>query len=394
MGSDMRVAIIHYWLVGMRGGERVLEALCELFPNADIYTHVYDPAQISETINSHKVRTTFIQRLPMATRLYRRYLPLMPIALEQIDLRGYQLVLSNESGPVKGVIRDPGALHICYCLTVPRYLWDMYHNYLEESGPVTRMLMRLIIHYLRIWDYASAARVDHFIADSRFAADRIAAYYRRTAEVIYPPVDVESFRSTAAREDFYLMVGELVRYKRFDLAVQAFNAMGKPLVIIGKGPELKSLRRQAGPNVTLLGNQPASVLREHYARARALIFPGIEDFGLVPVEAMASGCPVIAYRGGGALETVVEGRTGIFFEEQSCDSLIEAIGRFERDEHRFSTQAMVEHARNFGREKFKRLMSQAIERELAARKRPEARSSEMQKDRIAMNGNRFCGLTR
>lgn len=358
----MKVAIVHYWLVGMRGGEKVLEALCEMHPDADIYTHVYDPEAISATINRHRVRTTFISRLPWALRWYQRYLPLMPLALEQLDLRGYDLVISSEAGPAKGIVVSPGTLHLCYCHTPMRYLWDMYHDYLAGAGRVTRWAMRPMMHYLRMWDLLSAFRVDHFIANSHFVARRIAKHYRRRSDVVHPPVSVDDFFISDDIKDYYLMVGQLAAYKRTDIAVEAFNKMGRRLVIIGEGEQYDRLTFMAGPNVSLMGRQPFAVIREHYAKCRALIFPGVEDFGIVPVEAMASGRPVIAYREGGALETVEDGKTGLFFDTQSADALIDAVARYEARAGEFSPALIRTHAEGFRVSRFKREMQSLIER--------------------------------
>lgn len=369
----MRVALIHYWLVNMRGGEKVLEALAELFPQADIYTHVCDPANLSPALARRNIRTTFIGRLPLARRLYQRYLPLMPMALEQIDLRGYDLVISSESGPAKGVITDPGTLHVCYCHTPMRYLWNMYHDYRRSAGPLTRLLMGPTLHRMRQWDLASAHRVDHFIANSTTVARRIRKYYGREAEVIHPPVAVEDF--TPAQEnpdDFYLCCGQLVPYKRIDLAVEAFNRMGKRLVVIGEGPELRRLRRIAGPTVEFLGRQPFEVIRDHYARCRAFVFPGEEDFGITPVEAMASGRPVIAYDRGGVRDSVLEGQTGLFFDEQTPEALIDAVQRFESQPEHFPPSVAAARARQFDRDQFKTRIRQTIEREMEALKEAEA----------------------
>lgn len=325
----MKVAIVHYWLVGMRGGEKVIEALCRMYPDADVFTHVYVPEAVSDEIKRHKVTTSFIGKLPRAAKLYQRYLPLMPLALEQLDLRGYDLIISSESGPAKGIVPPPGAMHICYCHSPMRYIWNMFHEYRNRSGLITRLVMPALAHYIRNWDSVSANRVDHFIANSETVAARLHRYYRRASTVIHPPVDVDAFEvlPDGLVEDYCLMVGELVGYKRPELAVEAFNRTGRRLVVIGGGEMLAELRRIAKPNVQVLGPQPFSVLRHYYSRCRALIFPGEEDFGIVPVEAMASGRPVIAFRRGGATETVVDGMTGVFFDEQSVDALIAAEER-------------------------------------------------------------------
>lgn len=358
----MKIAIVHYWLVGMRGGEKVVEALCELFPDADVFTHVYNPSAISEAIKKHRIHTSFIHKLPGAIRYYQCYLPLMPIALEQLNLKNYDLVISSESGPAKGIVIPPETLHVCYCHTPMRYVWPMYHDYQETAGWLKRILMPPVIHYLRMWDLVSASRVDQFITNSAYVARRVMRYYRRKSEVVPPPVDTDAFTPSNIREDFYLMVGQLVPYKRVDLAVEAFNRLGKRLIIIGHGEQLKRLRKAAAPNITFLGRQPLSVLRDHYARCRALIFPGEEDFGIVPVEAMASGRPVIAFKGGGALETVVDGVTGLFFNEQTPESLVEAVERYELMETKFSSNRIVQHAEQFNRQRFKEGVRRVIER--------------------------------
>jgi len=357
----VKTAIIHYWLVGMRGGEKVLEALCELYPQADIFTHVVAPDAISPRLRGHRIHTSFIARLPRAVSWYRSYLPLMPLALEQFDLREYDLIISSESGPAKGVVPRPDALHICYCHSPMRYVWNMYHEYLPSAGLLARASMPLLTHYLRTWDESSAARVDHFVANSHNVAARIRKYYRREAAVIHPPVDVEAFAPdlSARTGSYFLMVGELVHYKRPDLAIRAFNATGKKLVVIGGGPMLGQLRREAKPNVLMLGPQPFEVLRYHYAHCRALIFPGEEDFGIVPIEAMASGRPVVAYRRGGALETVVDGVTGILFDRQDVEDLVAAVER--ADGMDFDPQALMRHACAFNRSRFKQEISAFID---------------------------------
>lgn len=366
----MRVALVHYWIVNWRGGEKVLKAISELFPSADIFAHVVDPMLMRREFPGRKFATTFIGRLPRSRSHYQAYLPLMPLALEQLDLRGYDLVISSESGPAKGVVVDPGATHICYCHSPMRYVWDLYHEYREQSGWVTRTLMAPLLHYVRSWDQLSAQRVDQYVANSHFVARRIEKFYRRTASVIHPPVAVDDFDAAKPAEDFYLSVGQLVPYKRPDLLVEAFNALGKPLVLIGGGGSLlKSLRRRARANVRFLGPQPFDVIRDHYARCRAVVFPGVEDFGMVPVEAMASGKAVICHGRGGVLETVIDGTTGLMFREQTADCLADAVLRFEARAGTFDRDAIRIHARQFSEEAFKSGFKAFVERELARDRR-------------------------
>ena len=363
----MKVAIIHYWLVGMRGGEKVIEALCEMYPQADIFTHVYVPEMVSERIRQHRIIPTFINALPRAARMYKTYLPLMPLALEQLDLRGYDLIISSESGPSKGIIPPSDALHVCYCHTPMRYIWNMYHDYRSGAGRITRLVMPPLSHYLRMWDVSSAARVDSFVANSATVARRIHRYYAANSVVIYPPVDTRAFSIAAASDlaDYYLMAGELVSYKRPDLAIRAFNEMKLKLVVIGGGEMLDDIRRLAGPTVTVLGPQPFDVLKQHYARCRALIFPGEEDFGMVPVEAMASGRPVVAYGRGGATETVVDGVSGVFFAEQTSEAISSAVKRLADLE--IDPARIAAHASQFGREPFFQKMRTHIDGLLASK---------------------------
>lgn len=351
----MKVAIIHYWLVNMRGGEKVLEALCRLFPEADLFTHVVDHNSISPTLKHHHIRTTFISKLPFAKRWYPVYLPFMPLALESLDLSDYNLVISSESGPAKGVITGPDSFHICYCHSPMRYAWDMYHDYTQHLHPALRFVIAPMMHYVRGWDLQSSFRVDHFIANSNYVAKRIRKTYRRDAQVINPPVAVEDFRPSVDGHigDYYLYVGQLVRYKRPDIAVDAFNANGKRLLLIGEGELLESLRRCAGRNIELLGRRPFQEMLKLYQRCKALVFPGVEDFGLVPVEAMACGRPVIAYAGGGALETVVDGETGILFRPQTAGGLAEAVERFEATEQAYHSDQIREYSLRFSEQRFR-----------------------------------------
>jgi glycosyltransferase involved in cell wall biosynthesis len=380
----MRVAIVHYWLVGMRGGEKVVEALCEMYPQADIFTHVYVPEMVSERIRQHRIIPTFVNALPRAPRMYKTYLPLMPLALEQLDLHGYDLVISSESGPAKGVIAPPEAVHVCYCHTPMRYIWNMYHDYRQGAGWLARHMMPPLTHYLRMWDVSSAMRVDSFVANSTTVAQRIRRYYGADSVVIHPPVDTDAFSPVSPSEvgDYFLMAGELVSYKRPDLAVRAFNEMKLDLVVIGGGEMLDDIRRLAGPTVKVLGSQPFDVLKHHYARCRALIFPGEEDFGMVPVEAMASGRPVIAYGRGGAVETVANGLSGLFFAEQTVAEISSAVRALTKME--IDSGTIVAHAKQFGRDQFFRKMHKHIDCLLAQRRNvPLPSSLQMELDDIA-----------
>jgi glycosyltransferase involved in cell wall biosynthesis len=363
--ATMRVAIIHYWLVGMRGGEKVLEALLDMFPQAEIFTHVYVPDKVSNKIRARKVHTTSISRLPMASRFYQKYLPLMPRALEEIDLSGFDLVISSEAGPAKGVITPPGSVHLCYCHSPMRYIWDQYHVYRAGAGMLTRAAMPRMAGKLRMWDVVSAARVDGFAANSHHVADRITKYWRRESQVVHPPVDVAAFSPVkpADRGEFYLWAGELAPYKRPDIAVEAFTRLGIPLMVIGgPGKAERALARKAGPNVRFLGHVSSDKFRRYLASCKALIFPGEEDFGIVPVEAMAAGRPVIAYGRGGALDTVIDGKTGLLFRDQSVDGLVGAVKRFESEglEH-LDPGALATYAQRFDQTRFRAGMARLLE---------------------------------
>ena len=358
----LRVAVVQFWLSGYGGSEKVLEAIGEIFPQADFFALVIADGGIPVSLRGRKWTTSFVDRLPGARRWYRHFLPLFPFALEQFDLNGYDLVISSESGPAKGVITPPSACHICYCHTPMRYVWDMYHEYRKGMNPLARAAFSLAAHYARQWDVTTAARVDHFVANSRYVAGRIRKYYRRGSTVIHPPVDVSAGYLAEKTDDTYLVVSRLVPYKRVDLAIEACNRLGRRLRVVGSGPEEKRLRRLAGPTIEFVGKLDARRLRECYASSRALLFPAEEDFGIVPVEAQSFGRPVIAYGRGGALETVIgledggEARaaTGIFFDEQTAQSLAVAIARFEEMEGAFSPEFIRAGAERFSRERFKK----------------------------------------
>lgn len=365
----MRVAIVHYWLVSMRGGEKVVEALCDMYPEADIFTLVCDHDKISNKLRGHRIFTSFLQRIPGAKKRYQSMLPLMPFALEAFDLSGYDLILSSESGPAKGIIPPPQAVHICYCHSPMRYIWDHYHLYRCNAGFVARTMMPLVAPLMRAWDANSSLRVDHFVANSHHVASRIAKYYRRSSVVLHPPVAVAEFAPVASVDDFYLCAGQIVPYKRVDLAVRTFTKLKRNLVVVGDGDsqDIAALKRIAGPTIRFTGPVSFTELKDYLARCRALIFPGEEDFGIVPVEAMASGRPVIAYGRGGALDTIVPGHTGVLFKEQTVESLTDSIELFETMEHSFYPELIQLHAAQFSVANFKAGMKRIIDQALSER---------------------------
>jgi glycosyltransferase involved in cell wall biosynthesis len=357
------VAIVHDWLVTAGGAEKVLQSLLKVFPQAVVYTIVdFLKPQDRAFLRKHKVHTSFIQKLPLANKYYRHYLPLMPLAIEQFDLSGYDLVISSSYAVAKGVITGPGQPHICYCHSPMRYAWDLQHQYLRESGlqkGIKSLLARFFLHKLRIWDVRSANGVDHFIANSNFVAERIHKFYRRHSSVIYPPVSFDSLQQQdlTDKTEFYLTASRLVPYKRIDLVVEAFNALPtKKLMVVGDGPEFKKISRIAKENITVLGRVSDDKLKQLLHSARAFIFPAEEDFGILPLEAQACGTPVLAYGKGGSLETVTgiytgdpisENSTGVFFNEQNSVAITDAIHFFEKNEHLFTPYACVMKAKSF-----------------------------------------------
>lgn len=357
----MRVCIVHDYLTHIGGGERVLEALAEAFPNAPIFTLVHDTTQVSLRINPRRIRTSFLQKFPGARRSHK-YIPLamMPFAIEQFDLSAYDVILSNTHGFGKGMIVKPGTLHISYCLTPIRYAWDDSHRYVREfsSGELFTYFAPLAISYIRLWDFFGSKRVDQYITLSRYVAARIKKYYHRDATVIYPPVDVDRFSTAASQGDYYVVVSRLVPYKRVDLAIRAAEQLGVPLKIAGTGPELGYLKSIAGPHTEFLGFAPDEDLPALYRNAKALIFPQEEDFGITPLEAAASGIPTIAYAAGGALETVIAMKTGIFFNEQTVESLVQAIQIC--SEHQWNSEEIRAHAMKFSQERFIAQMKQVV----------------------------------
>jgi glycosyltransferase involved in cell wall biosynthesis len=363
MLENLKVAIVHEWLVDYSGSEKVLEQFLELFPHADLFSIVdFVPDSQRQYLRNKKVTTSFIQHLPGAKRNYRNYLPLMPLAVEQFDLSSYDLVLSNSHAVAKGVITGPDQLHLCYCHSPIRYAWDLQYQYLRESNlerGLKSLFVRYLLHRIRLWDYRTANGVDAFMTNSKFIAKRVWKVYRRDANVIYPPVDTVGFELRETKEDFYLTASRFVPYKKIDLIVEAFAGLpDKKLIVIGDGPDYEKVKQKATPNVTLLGYQPFSVLKDHMQRGKAFIFAAKEDFGIVPVEAQACGTPVIAFGQGGALETVrgldKDKPTGVFFEKQTIESLQNAVTRFEQNLHQFVPSDIRANALRFGVERFRK----------------------------------------
>lgn len=351
-GRGRRVALIHDWLNQVGGAEYVLEVLVRLFPGAPVFTSMYTSERMPAIYRGWDIRTSFMQHLPGVTRKHQAYLPLYPLAFERVDLSGYDLVLSNKSGFCHGVHAPPSAQHICYCLAPTRFLWQ-YESYAarETLAQGVDLALRPLLGPLRRWDFAAAQRVHHFIAISGEIQERIRRFYGRESTIIYPPVDIKRFSPSAdGPGDYFLAGGRLVPYKRTDLAVRACSELGLRLLVFGDGRDRAALAQMAGPTVTFLGRVPADELARLYARARAFIFPGLEDFGIAPLEAQAAGRPVIAFAGGGALETVVPGRTGEFFGQQTVASLKQVLAAF--DPAAYDPQACRSHAEQFCEERF------------------------------------------
>ena len=366
----LRVALVHDWLTSMRGGERVLAALLELFPRSDIFTLVRVPGSTCEAIESRRIETSFVQRLPAAESRYRSYLPLFPRAIESLDLSGYDLVASSSHCVAKGALAPAGAPHLCYCHTPMRYIWDQADAYLApgRASPLVRAVAPAVASRLRRWDVESAARVHRFVANSEHVRGRIRRYWGRESEVVYPPVEVERFSGSGAREDFHLVVSALVPYKRVDLAIEACARLGRRLVIVGDGPDKRRLAQSAGPSVTFAGRVEEAELVDLMRRCRAFIHPAVEDFGIAVVEAQAAGAPVVAARAGGALETVIAPGaaaepTGLFFEPESSASLADAL--LAVDALGLDPAAALTNARRFGRAAFLRGMTEQIAAVLA-----------------------------
>ncbi|MGH9486156.1 MAG: glycosyltransferase [Terriglobales bacterium] len=387
--AGLKVALVHFWHVRRGGAERVLEEQARIFPHADLYFLVADSRTMAPSLREHRIRTSFLQRWPGSRRHHRFYLPLYPLALESFDLSGYDLVISNESGPAKGVITGPSTCHLCYCHTPMRYIWEMTHEYRRgmPGGWAGRGVFGLTCHYMRQWDLATAARVDHFVANCENVARRVQKHYRRKCDVIYPPVLTrEMLEEPVLAEppgDYYLVVSRLVAYKRIDLAVQACRRLGRRLLIIGGGEEEKRLRAMAGPGIEFLGEVGDEEVRGWLRSCRALIFPGEEDFGYAPVEAQASGRPIIAFGRGGVLETVrpwgpgtpVGGASGVLFFDATVESLVSAVERFESVEDEWRPAVIRAGVLQFDSANFRRRLLAVVAEQLGVATSGAARTS-------------------
>ncbi|UHA71647.1 glycosyltransferase [Paenibacillus sp. 481] len=355
----MKIAIVHDYINQHGGAERVLEAFMELYPDAPVYTLISDMKKMPAVFQQAQIHNSFIQNIPFSKKHYKKMLSLFPLAVEQFDLRQYDVVLSTSSAFAKGVITNPNQVHICYCHTPMRYVWDLYHQYMEElKNPLFKWMLPRVLHKIRLWDYASANRVDHFIANSYNVSKRIKKYYGRDSSVIHPPVNLEQFTFSDESEDYHLIVSRLIPYKRIDLIIEAFNQLKWPLVIIGDGYDRKRLEQMAHSNIKFLGYQPDHVIAEHYSKCRAFILGGEEDFGITPLEAQASGRPVLAYGKGGALETVIEGQTGLFFYEPNVTEIIDKLKQINNID--FDSNFIRAHAETFSKERFKQSIQQFI----------------------------------
>lgn len=359
----MKIAIVHEWLDSYAGSEKVLEQMLKVYPEADLYAVVdFLPKDKRHFIQNKNIRTTFIQNLPKAKTKFRKYLPFMPLAIEQIDLSGYDVVISNSHCVAKGVITGPDQLHISYVHSPIRYAWDLQNQYLKEANlnyGFKGWITKLILHYMRLWDYRTSNNVDYFLCNSKYIAKRINKCYRREAKVIYPPVAVDDFDICTQKEDYYLTASRMVPYKKIDLIVEAFSKMpDKKLIVIGEGPQFNKVKKKAKNNIVLLGYQPFEVLKQKMQKAKAFVFAAEEDFGIIPLEAQACGTPVIAYGKGGVLETIInydnEKPTGMFFKQQTLDSIVKAVNKFERYQDLFLPENCRKNAEKFYKERFRK----------------------------------------
>jgi len=362
----MKKVLVHDWFSVYAGAERCVESFTNIWDDFDIYSLIdfLNDKDREIILKGKKANTSFIQNLPKAKTKYRNYLPLFPFAIEQFDLSEYDLVISSSHAVAKGVLTNSNQLHISYVHTPIRYAWDLYHQYLKESGldkGLKGKLAKYFLHKIRIWDISTINRVDYYIANSHYIARRIKKIYNKESEVIYPPVDVEKFELYENKEDFYFTASRMVPYKKIDLIVEAFSKMlDKKLVVIGEGPDMNKIKSKATKNIEILGYQPFEVLKDYMKKAKAFVFAAEEDFGIIPVEAQACGTPVIAYNKGGVTETVIDGKSGVFFEEQKAESIIKAVKHFEKIEDEFNFKEIRKHSEKFSRKRFEKEIEEFV----------------------------------
>lgn len=401
----MKIAVIHDWLVTYTGAEKVLEQILDIYPDADIFcvVNLFNEDKSPEFLKNKNIQTTFIQNLPFVKKKYRNYLFLMPLAIEQLDLSSYDLVISSSHAVAKGVITGPDQLHISYIHTPIRYAWDLQHQYLNETGLVKgikSIMARTILHYIRLWDYRTVSGVDYFISNSHFIAKRVFKLYKKKSKVIFPPVDTESFTFSSHKEDFYVTASRLVPYKKIDLIVEAFSHISdKKLYVIGDGPDIEKIREKAGENVTILGYQPDDVLKSYMQKAKAFIFAAEEDFGITPVEAQACGTPVIAFGKGGALDTIkalgtCNQPTGVLFNEQSVSSIKNAVELFENNYKSITPENCRINSLRFSNERFKTEFNDFVLNSVNRFNKSEFTISEESKVVIAEEDNKYEEITK
>lgn len=362
--ENLKIALVHYYLISVRGGERCFHTLAQTFPEADLYSVVYDPASQPAWLSQRRMTTSFLQKVPGSKRHFRQFFMFYPLAVEQFDLSQYDLVISSSAGFTHGVLTPPETLHVCYCYNTFRYAWNWYHDFIQQSNSISRLILAPLLSNVRSWDEGASQRPDHIISISKVTQQRVRKYYRRDSDIIHPPVELSRFTISPEQKDYYLAFSELVPYKKMDVVVDAFNRMRKNLVVVGDGPQRAALEKMAGPTISLRGRVPDSDLNALYGQARALVFMPKEDFGIIPLEAMAAGRPVIAFGQGGVLETVIDGKTGLFFDQQSPESLIDAVTRFESMD--FNPEAIRAHARTFDVPVFQQRIKAYVANKLAA----------------------------
>jgi len=365
----MKIAIVHYYLVSVRGGERCFHTLAETFPDADLFAVVLDPASQPAWLSKRGITTSFLQNVPGSKKYFRQTFMFYPYAVEQFDFSGYDLVISSSAGFTHGVLTAPETCHICYCYNTFRYAWNWYNDFMASSSPLARLVLAPLLSWVRTWDVAAAQRVDYFSAISAVTQQRIKKYYRRESTIIHPPVDMSTFniQDESQSGDYFLAVSELVPYKKTDIVVAAFNKLGYKLLVVGDGPQRESLQKIAGANIEFLGRIPDAQLNDLYNGCRALVFMAKEDYGIVPLEAQAAGRPVIAFGEGGVLETVIDGKTGVFFATQNVDATIDAVTRFEK--MAFDRKAIQAHAQTFGVDVFQARIRAFVNEKLTEHRR-------------------------